>query len=42
MEIVPHDKALIIEARVSPFDIDRVQAGQSAEVDLLYSKMRTW
>ena len=32
MEIVPHDKALIIEARVSPFDIDRVQAGQSAEV----------
>lgn len=32
MEIVPHGKALIIEARVSPFDIDRVQAGQSAEV----------
>ena len=32
MEIVPHDKALIIEARVSPLDIDRVQAGQSAEV----------
>ena len=32
MEIVPHDKALIIEARVSPFDIDRVQTGQSAEV----------
>lgn len=32
MEIVPHDKDLIIEARVSPFDIDRVRAGQSAEV----------
>lgn len=32
MEIVPHDKDLIIEARVSPFDIDRVQAGQLAEV----------
>ena len=31
MEIVPHGKALIIEARVS-LDIDRVQAGQSAEV----------
>lgn len=32
MEIVPHGKSLIIEARVSPFDIDRVQIGQVAEV----------
>jgi epimerase transport system membrane fusion protein len=31
MEIVPHGKSLIIEARVSPFDIDRVQIGQVAE-----------
>ena len=32
MEIVPYENSLIIEARISPMDIDRVRIGQSAEV----------
>ena len=32
LEIVPQNETLLIEARVSPMDIDRVRAGQSAEV----------
>ncbi len=32
LDIVPQDQKLIIEARVSPIDIDRVKVGQSAEV----------
>ena len=32
MEIVPHASELIVDAQVSPMDIDRVRIGQSAEV----------
>lgn len=32
LEIVPQNEKLLIEARVSPLDIDRVQVGQAAEV----------
>ena len=32
MEIVPYENSLVIEARISPMDIDRVRIGQSAEV----------
>lgn len=32
LEIVPHSKRMIVEARVSPMDIDRVRLGQTAEV----------
>ena len=32
MEIVPDVDKLVIEARVSPMDIDRVEVGQTAEV----------
>jgi len=32
MEIVPQDEKLIVEARVSPLDIDRVKIGQEAEI----------
>ena len=32
MEIVPDISDLIVEARISPMDIDRVKIGQAAEV----------
>ncbi len=32
LEIVPHIGSLMVEARISPMDIDRVKIGQSAEV----------
>jgi epimerase transport system membrane fusion protein len=32
LEIVPQNETLLIEAHISPMDIDRVRAGQSAEV----------
>jgi epimerase transport system membrane fusion protein len=32
MEIVPTVDALIVEARISPMDIDRVRIGQPAEI----------
>lgn len=32
LEIVPQNAELIVEARISPNDIDRVQAGQRAEI----------
>lgn len=32
LEIVPQNETLLIEAHVSPMDIDRVRAGQTAEV----------
>ena len=31
-EVVPNAKALVVEARISPMDIDRVRVGQEAEV----------
>ena len=34
MEIAPQDKELIVEAQVSPNDIDNIQVGQEAEVRL--------
>ena len=35
MEIVPDISDLVVEARISPMDIDRVKIGQAAEVRLL-------
>ena len=32
LEIVPQNEKLLVEARVSPMDIDRVKIGQSAEI----------
>ena len=32
LEIVPQNEKLLIEAKVSPIDIDRVKAGQTAEI----------
>jgi len=32
MEIVPQDKSLMVQVRVSPQDIDRVKVGQAAEI----------
>ena len=32
MEIVPQDKSLMLQVRVSPQDIDRVKVGQAAEI----------
>ncbi len=34
MDIVPTDEQLILEARVSPVDIDKVKAGQQARIQL--------
>ena len=34
MEIVPQRESLVVEARISPMDIDRVRLGQTAEVRL--------
>lgn len=41
MNIVPQGENLIVEARVSPLDIDRVHVGQSAEVRFSAFKSRT-
>jgi membrane fusion protein, epimerase transport system len=40
MDIVPKDERLIVEAKVAPNDIDRVQKGQSAEIRFSAFKMR--
>jgi len=40
MDIVPKDERLVVEARVAPIDIDRVQKGQSAEIRFSAFKMR--
>lgn len=40
LDIVPEGEALIIEARVSPMDIDRVSVGQAAEIRLSVFKAR--
>jgi HlyD family secretion protein/epimerase transport system membrane fusion protein len=41
MEIVPLDDRLVIEAKVSPTDIDSVHVGQEAEVRLTALSMRS-
>ena len=41
LDIVPQGEKLVIEARVSPMDIDRVQIGQNAEVRFSVFKSRT-
>ena len=40
MEIAPQDKSLVIDARVSPTDVDSVSIGQSAEVRLTALNLR--
>lgn len=40
MEIAPQDKSLVIDARVSPTDIDSVRIGQNAEVRLTALNLR--
>jgi epimerase transport system membrane fusion protein len=40
LDIVPRDEKLIVEARVSPIDIDRVKVGQSAEIRFSAFKSR--
>lgn len=40
MDIVPEDQPLIIEAKVSPIDIDRVVVGQLADINFSAFKMR--
>ena len=40
LEIVPQNEKLLIEARVSPIDIDRVKVGQAAEVRLSVFKSK--
>ncbi len=40
LDIVPHGERLIVEAKVSPIDIDRVQVGQAAEIRFTAFKMR--
>lgn len=40
LDIVPQHEKLIVEARVSPMDIDRVKVGQSAEVRFSAFKSR--
>ena len=41
LEIVPQNEKLIVEAQVSPMDIDRVQIGQMAEIRFSVFKSRT-
>jgi epimerase transport system membrane fusion protein len=41
MDIVPQDERLVLEAQVSPVDIDRIRAGQLAEVKFAAFKDRT-
>ncbi|MGR8920135.1 MAG: HlyD family type I secretion periplasmic adaptor subunit [Gammaproteobacteria bacterium] len=40
MDIVPEDERLVVEARVSPVDIDRVAIGQQAEIRFAAFKTR--
>lgn len=40
LDIVPQDQKLIVEARVSPIDIDRIKTGQIAEVRFSAFKSR--
>jgi epimerase transport system membrane fusion protein len=40
LDIVPQNEKLVVEARVSPVDIDRVKVGQSAEVRFSAFKSR--
>ena len=40
MEIAPQDKGLVVDARVSPTDIDSVSVGQTAEVRLTALNLR--
>lgn len=40
LEIVPQSEKLIVEARISPMDIDRVQLGQTAEIRFSAFKSR--
>ncbi|MGZ8219945.1 HlyD family type I secretion periplasmic adaptor subunit, partial [Methylomagnum sp.] len=40
LDIVPQNEKLIVEARISPIDIDRVKAGQLAEVRFSAFKSR--
>jgi epimerase transport system membrane fusion protein len=40
MDIVPEDERLIIEAKVSPLDIDRVAIGQMADINFSAFKSR--
>jgi membrane fusion protein, type I secretion system len=41
LDIVPQNEKLIVEARISPMDIDRVRIGQQAEVRFSAFKSRT-
>ena len=41
MEIVPQDDELIVNAQVSPTDIDNVKVGQTAEVRLTALNLRS-
>lgn len=41
MDIVPSDDALVVEARISPLDIDIVHAGLPAKVKLIAFKQRS-
>ena len=41
MEIVPDGEPMVVEARISPADIDRVQAGQSARIRFTAFNMST-
>ena len=41
LDIVPQNEKLIVEAQVSPMDIDRVQIGQMAEIRFSVFKSRT-
>lgn len=40
LEIVPGNEKLLVEAQVSPLDVDRVRVGQPAEVRLTAFKSR--
>jgi HlyD family type I secretion membrane fusion protein len=40
MEIAPQDKELLVEAQVSPNDVDNIQVGQEAEVRLVSLNLR--
>lgn len=40
LDIVPQGERLVVEAKVSPIDIDRVRIGQSAEIRFSAFKMR--
>jgi epimerase transport system membrane fusion protein len=40
LDIVPQDERLIVEAKISPMDIDRVQLGQMAEIRFSAFKSR--